>query len=70
MAAERALEAGPALKDNITGTNKDLRRLTMTQSKTILLKLGLSEDDIKGLSFLQVQPVLYQALDGCQEGMS
>lgn len=54
MAAERAAEVLPAsVKDgSITGTNKDLRRLTMNESKAILLKLGLSEEDIKGKPFL------------------
>ena len=50
MAAEKAAEILPStVKDgSITGTNKDLRRLTMNESKAILLKLGLSEADIKG----------------------
>ena len=49
-AADRAAEILPAsVKDgNITGTNKDLRRLTMSESKAILMKLGLSEEDVKG----------------------
>lgn len=32
----------------ITGTNADLRRLSMAKSREILLSLNATEDDIKG----------------------
>lgn len=44
----KAVDAAAIKEGNITGTNKDLRRLSMVESKNLLLKLGLSEEDIKG----------------------
>ena len=32
----------------ITGTNADLRRLSMQKSQEVLLSLGVKEDEIKG----------------------
>ena len=32
----------------ITGTNSDLRRLSMAKSREILLSLGMTDDEIKG----------------------
>lgn len=50
VSKEKAIDALASIpKDgNITGTNNDLRRLTMQESKAVLLKLGLSEEEIKG----------------------
>ena len=42
------MDAATIKEGNITGTNKDLRRLSMVASKNLLLKLGLAEEDIKG----------------------
>ena len=44
----KAVDAAAIKEGNITGTNKDLRRLSMVASKNLLLKLGLAEGDIKG----------------------
>lgn len=44
----KAVDAVAIKEGNITGTNKDLRRLSMVASKNLLLKLGLAEGDIKG----------------------
>ena len=44
----KAVDAASIKEGNITGTNKDLRRLSMVASQNLLLKLGLAEGDIKG----------------------
>lgn len=50
----KTVDASAVKEGNITGTNKDLRRLSMVESKNLLLKLGLSEDDIKGVADSQL----------------
>ncbi|CAL8462032.1 g1563 [Coccomyxa elongata] len=48
-----AADSGPVPKrevGQITGTNSDLRRLSMEKSREILLSLGITDDEIKGLS--------------------
>jgi len=44
----KAVDPNAVKEERLTGTNKDLRRLSMVQSKNLLLKLGLNEDEIKG----------------------
>jgi hypothetical protein len=44
----KAVDPTAVKEGKLTGTNKDLRRLSMIESKTLLLKLGLTEDEIKG----------------------
>lgn len=48
---QAASDTGPVPKrevGQITGTNADLRRLSMAKSREILLSLGATEDEIKG----------------------
>lgn len=60
VAAKAVDTSATAIKEgNITGTNKDLRRLSMVESKNLLLKLGLTEDDIKGKLFGMGKPTLF-----------
>lgn len=48
----QAVAEGPAVPKRdagqITGTNADLRRLSMQKSQEVLLSLGVKEDEIKG----------------------
>lgn len=39
----------------ITGTNSDLRRLSMEKSREILLSLGITDGEIKGACCVDVQ---------------
>lgn len=48
---QAAADAGPVPKrevGQITGTNSDLRRLSMEKSREILLSLGITDEEIKG----------------------
>ena len=45
----KAVDPNAVKENRLTCTNKDLRRLSMVESKNLLLKLGLTEDEIKGL---------------------
>lgn len=50
---QAAADSGPVPKrevGQITGTNSDLRRLSMEKSREILISLGITDDEIKGAS--------------------
>ena len=62
----KAVTAMPAAKEgNITGTDKDLRRLTMKESKVILMKMGLTEDEVKGMPLQGLKILVNKGSPGC-----
>lgn len=51
LTAQAGADGGVAAKRDagqITGTNNDLRRLSMVKSREVLLSLGVTDDEIKG----------------------